>query len=66
LFEDVFDVGETPAYRVLDTPCPPSGRPLDLTPQFTVDGKMIGLGVGALGLDHAVASAVCHFVLSFL
>src|SRR5262245_8285473 len=49
---------------VLDAPPLPRWRPLDFGPHHLIYHKMVGFGIEAANLDHAVASLVCHCCLS--
>src|SRR5262245_50392032 len=69
LSDDVFDMGQAMAGRILDALGPSRPRLLDLAPHLPFDGEMVvpfdgemvGFGIDAPNLDHAVASAICHF-----
>jgi len=46
--DDVLDVGEAMAGGVLDAPSLPALAPLDLGPQLTVYGEVVGVGVAPI------------------
>src|SRR6516165_9342547 len=62
----MFDVGEAAAGGVLNAPSSARSRPFDLGPHAAADREVIGFGVHAANLDHAVASFICHFFSLFL